>query len=118
MENAPKLYTTTLAAETRQCEAMTIPLTLDQLKFTMTRFWRTEYGVSDNESESDTDDEVEVSATVVEKDECKIFNCGKTGHIAKECRSGYGGGGREYSDRGFNGKCNNCDKQDHKKYNC
>ena len=43
-----------------------------------------------------------------------FFKCGKTGHITKECRSGYGGGGREYSDRGFNGKCNNCDKQDHK----
>ena len=83
----------------------------------MTRFWRIEHRDSDNESGRNTGYEGERDATIVEKDKQKCFKCGKTEHIARECRSGGGGGsgGRGYGDRGFNGKCNSCGKQGHKR---
>ena len=34
------------------------------------------------------------------------------------CRSGGRSGGRGYGGRGFNGKCNSCGKQGHKKTDC
>ena len=73
MINAPKVYTTTIAVETRIREAMTIPLTLDRLQYAMTRFWRIEHGDSDNECGSDPYDEGDTVITVVEKDKHKKF---------------------------------------------
>ena len=87
MAKAPKLYTTTLASETRLCEAMKIPLTLDRLQSAMTRFWRIEHGDSDNESGSDTEEEGEIVATVLDREKRKCFKCGKSGHISKKYRS-------------------------------
>ena len=110
MAKAPKLYTTTLAVDTRLCEAMSVPLTLDRLQSTMTRFWRLEHGDSDNESGSDSEEEGEIVATVLDREKRKCFKCGKSGHIARECRSGGGNGGRRNGGCGFNGRCNNCGK--------
>ena len=87
MAKAPKLYTTTLASETRLCEAMKIPLTLDRLQSAMTRFWRIEHGDSDNESGSDTEEEGEIVATVLDREKRKCFKCGKSGYISKKYRS-------------------------------
>ena len=110
--NAPKMYTTTLAIETRLCEAVAIPLTLDGLQSTMTSFLRIEHEDYDNESGSDTDEEGEIVTTVVDKEQRIYFKCGK--YIARKCISGSGSDGRGYGGRGFNDKCNNCSKQDHK----
>ena len=90
--NAPKMYTTTLAIETRLCEAVAIPLTLDGLQSTMTSFLRIEHEDYDNESGSDTDEEGEIVTTVVDKEQRIYFKCGKTGYIARKCRSGSGSG--------------------------
>ena len=123
MVNAPKLYTIILDAKTRLCEAMKIPLTLDRFQSVMTRFLRIEHRDSDNESGSDTKEEGQLVPTVLGRGKRKCFKCGKSGYIAKECRSGgrsssRGNCGCGNGDRGFNGKCNNCGKQCHKKDDC
>ena len=60
----------------------------------MTKFRRIEHGDSDNESGSDSEEEGEIVATVLDREKLKCFKCGKSRDIPRECRSGGGSGGR------------------------
>ena len=88
-----------------------VNLTLDDLESAMTQHYRSVYGGKASEKSSDDSDEKEVTLMNFRG---KCNKCHKTGHMAKDCKSGKASGGKNT----FKGTCHNCGSTGHMATNC